>query len=129
MASVYLASRMKRKLEMQDHAKDLRLVGIEVVSRWIYAHEPFDADHTDDAAHSIRDLDDIDICTDLIIFTEPKPAGHNGRLTEAGYAWGAGKDIYAVGSIEGESIFFRHPDIRVFEDWPQALATLAVTLH
>lgn len=108
MTAVYLAARFGRRAEMTKKRFDLRVMGIEVTSRWLEEpDEHHDMDFTTGEATVLKDADfaDIDRADTLILFTEAPPfpttlASRGGRFVEFGYALARGKRVVVVGPVE-----------------------------
>lgn len=120
---VYLASRYSRRGELQCYARELGVLGIECTSRWLgpsgEQEKNPSVEHRQKCAKI--DIDDVDACDTLVLFTEPKgtPVTGGGRHFEAGYAFAKGKRIMVVGSRE--HIFLEMDSVSLFESWQDAL--------
>lgn len=103
---MYLAAAYDRRPDIDALAYELDQVGFRVVSTW---HTPGD-DNLPLAHQAHRDLDEIEKCQYLVHFTG---GGKGGRIFEAGYAYGLGKEILIVG--DRETVFdHMHGDVRQF---------------
>lgn len=90
---IYLAAAYDRREEINRIARELSESGFRVVSTW---HEPGN-DDMPLSAQAERDLSEIEECRYLVHFTG---GGKGGRIFEAGYALGYGKDLLIVGLRE-----------------------------
>ena len=141
---VYLAARYSRHPEMQEYARQLESVGIQVTSRWIYGShqlmangEPlgrereamFEADdpsmRAQRAEFAQHDLQDVMAADVVISFTEKSrtsSTSRGGRHVEFGVAVAAGKRCVVVGFRE--NVFHCLPQVEFYETWPEAFASL-----
>lgn len=121
---IYLAARYSRHLQMQAFAAELKALGHEVTSRWIWGnHQISDRelnfDKAEVEAKKIRfgqeDTEDIEAADAVINFTEiPRTTKtRGGRHYEMGYAAHAGKILYVVGPKE--NIFHCMPGVIRFD--------------
>jgi hypothetical protein len=118
MTLFYLASRFSRRHELQGYRADLARIGHTVTSRWIDQEQ----DEVGEAAAK-RDIDDIDIADELILFSEqPRCPTRGGRWFEAGYAVAQGKPVIIVGPLE--NIFCNLSEIKKFVGWPAAIQVI-----
>jgi hypothetical protein len=136
MATIYLAARYSRHLELQTYAADLRAFGHTVTSRWIEGnHQLSDAalkdDHgtqglaeTERARFASEDWDDLMAADWCISFTEEPRSGpsRGGRHVEFGAAMATGKRLIVVG--HRENVFHCLPNVEFFDDWQEAIGTL-----
>lgn len=138
---VYLAARYSRHPEMQGYAKDLKDIGVEVTSRWIYGshqvmlngeilgpereamfesdHESMEAQRREFAGHDWDDLMAADV---VVSFTEqPRAAGNSrgGRHVEFGAALAMGKRCIVVGWRE--NVFHCLPEVEFHKTWSEAM--------
>jgi len=117
----YLAARYSRRNEMQGVARELRSLGHTVVSRWLHA-DP----NRSDAQAAAEDIEDLEECSALILFTEePNCGGRNrgGRHVEFGWALGRELDIFVI--APRENVFHYLPEVKVFDDMQRLLLYLA----
>jgi nucleoside 2-deoxyribosyltransferase len=108
----YLAARYDRMEEMRRYAADLRALGHDVRCRWIEG-----AESKDPAEGAKMDVEDIDECDTLIMFSDPPGTSvkGGGRHWETGFASALGHEIILVGPRE--IIFHHRPDIQQFDTW------------
>ena len=107
---VYLAARFSRRDELEQEARPVfEAAGWTVISRWHreQTSAPIDgamANHSaaDNAEYAQRDLEDVQACDALVLFTEaPESAWPRGaRHVEYGYALALGKSVYLIGPRE-----------------------------
>lgn len=128
---VYLASRFGRQAELREVANKLRAARIEITSRWL--DDPSDlpeggpvSSSGDPVALARRDLDDIDECDVLVLFTEDPAtivpgAQRGGRHFECGYAHRAGKGVVIIGPVEN---MFHYLMTAVYESADEWLSML-----
>jgi nucleoside 2-deoxyribosyltransferase len=120
---VYLASRYSTKPQMEEYAKELRSLGIEVTSRWLEETHASDADISVELKrkYALMDLEDVGFADVLVFFSvEPTtPMVRGGRHVEFGYALGLGIPIIVVGPKE--NIFHFTPYVQHVNNWAQAL--------
>lgn len=145
---MYLAARYSRHPEMQEYARELRALGIEVTSRWINgshqvmlngeplgperealfenAHESMEQQRREFAQHDWDDLMAADV---VISFTEqPRKAStsRGGRHVEFGAALAAGKRCIVVGWRE--NVFHCLAGVEFVETWAEAISLITVEL-
>jgi hypothetical protein len=138
---VYLAARYSRHPEMQTYAGDLKAIGVEVTSRWIYGshqvmlngealgpereamfesdHELMEAQRREFAQHDWDDLMAADV---VVSFTEkPRTVGNSrgGRHVEFGAAFAVGKRCIVIGWRE--NVFHCLPTVEFFATWTDAM--------
>lgn len=144
---VYLAARFRDRAWLKtDIIPQLQEIGIEVTSRWINYLDNPDNEHTYVAVNSEElsaaekrtkrgewsriDLDDIEDADLLIAFTRPSreegSPTRGGRHFEAGYAYGLGLPVIAVGPSEHN--FYDLPDINMFETWNDCFQSLRASI-
>lgn len=121
MKKLYLAAPYSQRSQLRHLAHYLTFdTTIEVVARWLDGeHEAKDADPTpeDQAQWAADDLEDIDACDALVLFTD-KPSRRGGCQFEAGYALGTGKRLIVVGPVV--NVFHALPQVERFDDWHDA---------
>jgi hypothetical protein len=118
--TVYLSARWDRREEMRQVRDVIRLNGHEVVARWLD-----EVDGTPPHLAAGNDLDDINFCTAIILFSEKPDIGYytGGRHVELGFALASGTmHIIAVGPRE--NIFFHLPQVDVVDDVMKAIELL-----
>ena len=119
---VYLASRLKRRHELNRYRLALEACGVVVTSRWLTAELPDEP--TEDIRRQLAEIDreDVQQADVLVLFTEPDRDGGGGRHVEFGLALGLGKRIIVVGEVE--NLFQRLPEVILAPTWDDALALL-----
>lgn len=114
---LYLAGSWLRRDEIRKYADELKSIGIEITSRWLYSHgecTSLEEEYSD----ALEDLDDIRKADALILFTSGPAGGYQtgGRHFETGYAWAKGLDLFIVGPRE--NIFHNLvSNFNVSENW------------
>ncbi len=123
---LYLAGQYARRDEFRKYAEKLRLIGIEVTSRWLMEDKPLDTKIGDDTKDFYRetakiDLEDIDHADSILFFSEDPHVGvpRGGRHVEFGYALGKHKYLFVVGPRE--NIFHFLPRIHNFDTFEKFL--------
>lgn len=127
---IYLAGSYSRKEELTGYANELKNMGHEVVSRWLFRDVSNDprATAVEEAMVSVPqkegvhfallDLLDLDKAEMMIVFTQPargREKGRGGYHVEFGYFIGMTRRVIVVGPRE--NIFYCLSDIRQFDDW------------
>lgn len=135
---IYLAARYERRAEMQTHGHDLRALGHEVVSSWIWTDKKSLNDHvlskqaTPEAVREVsaiawNNVTEIAQCDAFIAFTEYPGVKENtgGRHVEMGIAMmmrsehrSAGR-MMVVGPLE--NVFYLADWIERFATWQDVL--------
>lgn len=108
MAKVYLAGPYSDRLQLARYAFELLSDGHAITSRWLLGAHAYGADPKEAQA----DLDDVQACDTLILFTDGSSPG--GRHVEFGYALARGKLLYLVGE---ESNLFHTLTAARFQTW------------
>ena len=128
---IYLSARYSRRKELCRYREDLQRLGHEVTSRWLNGnHQIDDAGLSIEAKAEERqrfaseDFADTIAADMTITFTEPPRTTNSrgGRHVEFGIAMGRMQRVWVVGPAE--NVFHCHEDIRRFDDWQTALASL-----
>jgi nucleoside 2-deoxyribosyltransferase len=127
---VYLAGRRSRRLELCGYREQLRVLKIDVTSRWLNGEHQVgrvgaigEESGSDDEAARLRarlaaeDMADVRFCDMVIAFTEaPRAeASHGGRHVELGMALAWGKRIIICGPRE--NVFCWLPNIEAYVDF------------
>lgn len=147
----YLAAPYAARDRVRDYARDLARIGIDVTASWLDEQHEINAgttgaatalDPAEVARHAATDLDDIERCDVLVLFTAASlgldqadvPSG--GRHVETGYALAKGVPVIVVG--EPENVFHRLdrlpllpiglPWVQVCGSWLEALGELVARL-
>ena len=126
MKSVYLSARFERRQELQEYQRELESLGIEVIARWLVVEPPsgtrgLSEDELQELAE--LDLEDVQRAEGFVCFSDPVGARDGAaRHVEFGLAVAMGKPIVVVGCRE--HLFHRLAEIRVVEDWGDALRFL-----
>jgi nucleoside 2-deoxyribosyltransferase len=140
----YLAARYSRHEEMQEYARQLEAIGVQVTSCWINGShqlmangEPlgrdreamFEADEPSmrqqRAEFAQQDLQDVLAADVVISFTEqPRQlnSSRGGRHVEFGVAIAAHKWCMVVGYRE--NVFHNLPQVEFYETWPEAFEAI-----
>lgn len=125
----YLAARYSRIDELNTYREHLRMMGVEVTSRWLDGeHRAADEDLTAnvDLAHRFAadDLQDIRAADVLVAFTEEPRSGasRGGRHVELGWALASNKKILVCGPRE--NVFHCLGQVEVYPTWPACLARI-----
>ena len=142
MMRVYLAAPYAARALIFEYARDLCRLDLDVTASWINEEHEIN-DGTTGAAtalsdeevarHAATDLDDIDRCDVLVLFTSASvgfpEAKSGGRHVEFGYALAKGKPVIVVG--EPENVFHRlgglvtfAGDVEVVLNWMAAIGAL-----
>lgn len=124
---VYLAAQYSRRREMLLHSMDLRALGHEITSTWIYRGERDAQDNgrqiaegSDQALWAMENLLDVLDAEVLIAFTEPPETLSRGnRHVEFGIALGNGKKCIVVGPRE--LVFHHYEAVQQYDTWREAL--------
>lgn len=137
----YLAAPYAAREQVFHYARDLVRLDFDVTASWIEElHEINDGTigaakdlHPEEVArHALTDLDDIERCDLLVVFTGNFIEGFGydaallhsgGRHVETGYALAKGKPVFVVG--EPENVFHRLPQVTVVGSWMELLGALA----
>lgn len=114
----YLAAPYAAREQVRGYALDLVNVGVDVTASWLDETGEINAgttgsapglDPAEVARHAATDLDDIERCDVLVLFTAaslgmtPADAASGGRHVETGYALAKGIPVIVVG--EPENVF------------------------
>lgn len=127
---VYFSARSARQPELQAFAAELRDLGLEVSSRWLFSQgaDAHNAQRRRAAEEDLADLRSSDVCiafTDGTAAMEDAPtasAGSGGRHVEFGYALAQSLKLVVVGPRE--HLFHELPGVVAVADWPSALRVL-----
>lgn len=115
----YLAARFPLRPQMERYANELlaKSVGSECVARWVYGGE----DGLDRRQIALLDLEDVDRCNTMMLFTHPRGSKQTGggRFVEFGYALAKKKRCIVIG--EYENVFISHPGVLVYNTWEEFL--------
>lgn len=128
----YLAASFDRQEEMKKYARQLKELGGEIVSTWLY-EEVFSASSvpTDLASeYAERDVREVKACDFFIWFTESLPANRvltGGRHVEAGIAIATNKSIFVIGPYE--NIFTRLSGIAQYNTWDEFYDDLILEIN
>lgn len=143
----YLAAPYAARDRVRDYAEDLVRLGIDVVASWLDEEHEINAgstgaatalDPAEVARHAATDLDDIERCDVLVLFTGNflerlgfhRDALHTGgRHVETGYALAKGVPVIVLG--EPENVFHRLDRIHSFvhkTPWVQCTSSWMETL-
>lgn len=127
--TVYLAARYGRRAELAAVAHALRVIGFDVVSRWVFgAHES-----TEDVTSALEDIQDLERAEIVVSFTEGERApgrARGGRHVEFGFGLARGKRLIVVGPRE--NVFHHLPGVEAVGSASQLLRLLrhgATKLH
>ena len=112
---VYLAARFTRQVEIAGYARELKALDIEVTSGWL---TPGENDNKLSRDMAKRDIGDIKAADLLVEFTAQDAPFRGGHIFEAGYAYGQGIPVMAVGPKE--NAFHELNDILVLDTWEEA---------
>lgn len=121
---IYLAARYSRHQELYAYASQLKKLGYEITSRWIYGnHQISDEallsgdDNDLRERFAIEDYEDLKAADLVISFTEEPRSGHSrgGRHVEFGMALVLDKGLVVIG--HRENIFHCMPGVQFFPDW------------
>jgi hypothetical protein len=122
MATIYLAARYGRRLELAAIARALTAAGHTITSRWLNGSH----DGRADVEAALEDLQDIDAADTVVSFTEGPGAvpgrARGGRHVEFGYALARGHRCIVVG--HRENVFHHVPGVLVVENTAQLLRAL-----
>ena len=96
---IYLASRYSRHEEMLEIAKELRMIGHIVTSRWIAGgYELKDGTEQEAPRFALEDMEDIFAADALALFIDDMPSRNRaGKDVEFGYALGLQKRLFHIG--------------------------------
>lgn len=118
---IYLAAQYARRDELKAMIPELESEGFFVTSRWLQENGNLNGRLTNspkyiNAEFAARDLEDIDNCDELILFSEDPLSGipRGARHVELGYALGIGKRVSVIGPRE--NIFHFLPTIQIHDD-------------
>ena len=122
--SVYLASRYRRRKELENYAQDLANQGWEVTSRWVFGHHENDC--RSPTIYALEDWDDLARAQWMMAFTE-EPNDHGsysrgGRHVELGMALAWGKNVVIVGPRE--NVFCHLPQVRQADTFEAAVSMM-----
>jgi hypothetical protein len=128
---VYLAARYSRFPEMQQYAKELRLVGAAITSRWINGDHDYQGQQSP-ADERLRfaqeDWEDLLGADVVISFTEEpgKAGGRNrgGRHVEFGAALALGKRCIVIG--HRENVFHELPAVEFYPTYDACLTQFVI---
>lgn len=126
-ATVYLAARYGRRMELSDYADTLLSEGYTVTSRWLSGkHEPKDGRELATPAERARwakeDWADVMRADCVISFTEEEGSRYSrgGRHVEFGAALAMNKKCIIIGPQE--NVFHCLPEVEHFDTWQDFLA-------
>jgi nucleoside 2-deoxyribosyltransferase len=140
----YLAAPYPARPMLRYYAEDLMHIGIDVVASWLDEEHEINAgttgsapglDPAEVARHAATDLDDIERCDVLVVFTaralglDPAEVHSGGRHVETGYALAKGTPVIVVG--EPENVFHRLDRLHSFvtnEPWVRRTTSWAETI-
>lgn len=146
----YLAAPYAARERIRDYAEDLVRIGIDVTASWLDEEHEINAgtigaapalDPAEVARHAATDLDDIERCDVLVLFTaqalgfDPAEVASGGRHVETGYALAKGVPVIVVG--EPENVFHRLASgfgplqgswVQCTSSWMEALGELKLRL-
>ncbi len=144
--NIYLAASYSRRLEMVEHAEELRRLGHTVVSSWISGKHEHNSEHgvqADELAEederqqwALEDIVDLIAADTLVAFTEdPGRVGRNrgGRHVELGFAigWAEAAATFSIDDDKRvvvigprENIFHCLPYVEQYDAWEQFIAYL-----
>jgi nucleoside 2-deoxyribosyltransferase len=129
MLNIYLAGSFSRKDELSRHARELRRMGHQVVSRWLDENVPANSELTDFTPDylqktAVLDIEDIDLADVIMLFSvDPSIAVKRGaHHFESGYAYGTKKKVIIVGPYGNN--FHYLPDITRCATWDEAKENL-----
>lgn len=122
---VAIGASYNRKHDMRAVADELKLLGVNVVSRWLEEPEsaPSNGGYLRDRAHI--DLADVRDCDYFVRFVSATNTG--GHLVEMGYALALGKTVIVVGgkqNIYDHLLCIRHA--RNLDDLKRLVSTVEV---
>lgn len=119
---IYLAALYSRRADMEHRADILKACGFEICARWVYGGE----EGLTREQIALLDLEDVDACDTLLLFTEPYGSFNRGggRHAEFGYALAKGKKVVVIG--DREHVFCHHPDVEVYPTLELWVASLEV---
>ena len=128
---VYIAAPFQQRLEVQQKAKELTELGVDVTSRW-----RFEDNAPDGAIGELKnrdyylgklfiDLDDIEVADILLLLTD-QVSKTGGKHVEFGYALARRKQLYIVGGVE--NIFHWHPSVQHVK-WEEFKAILKEKIY
>lgn len=119
MHNIYLASTWENRYVLRPIARQLQQMGHTITSSWIWNDDGGEA-----AGEAIRDLDDIDRASLVIVWPDEQRAKSSGKFVEYGYAVAKDKLIYVV--ERSSCVFFSlvRPNIHYFLHWGQVFSRL-----
>jgi len=120
----YLASSYANQIQMQKYARQLRALGYEVTSRWIYGHAIPDSAANPDALKqrfAREDQTDLYECSHVLNFTGVK-IGRGGRHVEFGIGLEMNKTMIIIGPKE--NVFHSLREVEQYPDWESFLEEL-----
>lgn len=139
----YLAAPYVARDHVRHYAMDLVTLGIDVTASWLDEEHEINAGSTgaapalhpeEVARHAATDLDDIERCDVLVLFTaealglDPADVASGGRHVETGYAIAKGVPVIVVG--QPENVFHRlayarsNAVVEVADSWLGAVGLL-----
>lgn len=120
----YIASRFSRAAGMREAVADIRKIGHETTSRWMFFEQ--DDNPETQMQWSANDLADVRAADGLIFFAEYPDAGFmtGGRHVEFGIAVERGIPIYVIGPKE--NIFHWLEYVEHFNTWEDFLEEFEV---
>lgn len=136
---IYLAGPYTKRDQLRAYGQELTRIGFTISSTWLEDTHEINAGTTgaatalDDAAvavHATTDLQDIERCDVLVLFTAPSvglaPVQNvsGGRHVETGFALALKKPVIVVG--DPENVFHRMgARVTVVPDWHEAVLELS----
>lgn len=124
---VYLAAQIARREEVARYAEQLRMLDIEVPSRWLLGkHEAADGMPSRWAEFGLDDLEDMVAADVIVSFTEPVGTVgpmRGGRHVEHGIMTGLRRRAITVGYQE--NVFHYLPWAEHYDGWTQAMSALS----
>lgn len=127
MAKIYLAASYLRGIEMRNYREMLHILGHEVVSSWLNAHEQIGDMELCSYLRNLcamRDVTDVFSAEVMFFFSEsPTEVTTGGRHVEFGIALAKGIPIFVIGHKENIFHYLGGP-IQHFDDFEEAIAEL-----
>jgi hypothetical protein len=121
MPKVYLAAQFESRFDLHDLADQIRDLGYEIVSDWLYEpesnNEIADKIGTEDAPAkllehiALNDVSNVVKCDYFVLFSG---GGRGGRHFETGLAYKSGATILIVG--DRENVFHYLPNVHMLEN-------------
>jgi hypothetical protein len=117
---VYLAARYAWMLKMAEVGDQMKALGFDITSQWIYYAE----EGKTREENAVMDLEDVRRADALVCYTflEGTPIPGGGRHSEFGMAYAWGKKVYIVGPRE--QIFHWLPGVTQFDTTEQMIVAL-----